>query len=93
MIQTTLRVIPSRNVRDIYLNRRYRVEARFPGGRTITVAKTQTRDRAFRAARRAALPQTSPTAGGLSYTTDAEARTSAGTTWRRTRGEAGVSMP
>lgn len=68
----TLRLGKSRAVRDIYLNRRFKVEARFPGGRTIVVAKTATRERAFSAALHEARPQTSITAAGgsLSYTTD-----------------------
>ena len=67
-----LRIGKGRAVRDVYLNRRFKVEARFPGGRTIVVAKTATRQRAFDAALHEARPQTSITAAGgsLSYTTD-----------------------
>ncbi len=75
MINTTLRIVRSRSVRDIYRNRKYVVEARFPGGRTIVKAKTATKERAFRAALVAAAPQTSPTAAGGagSYSSDPEA--------------------
>jgi hypothetical protein len=58
------RIVKTPNVLDLYRNRRYRVEARFPGGRTIVKAKAATRERAFEEARRAFAPQSSPTAGG-----------------------------
>lgn len=68
MIQTRTVIKKSRHVRDIYMNRRYRVVAVFPGGREIEVAKAQTRQRAFRAAiEKANRVQTSPTAGGLNF--------------------------
>lgn len=75
MINTTLRIVRSRSVRDIYLNRKYVVEARFPGGRTIIKAKVATKGRAFRAALSAVAPQTSPTAaaGAGNYNDDPEA--------------------
>jgi hypothetical protein len=49
MLSTTLRIAVSRNVRDVYLNRRYKVEARSPGGRTILKAQASTKQRAFKA--------------------------------------------
>jgi len=68
MIQTRTVIKKSRHVRDIYMNRRYRVVAVFPGGREIEVAKAPTRERAFRAAiEKANRVQTSPTAGGLNF--------------------------
>ena len=67
-----LRVAVNRQVRDVYMNRRFKVEARYPSGRSILKAKTATRNRAFDAALRAAAPQTSATAaaGSGSYTSD-----------------------
>ena len=64
MTDTTLRIVRSRSVSDIYRNRNYTVEARFPGGRTIVLAQTATRQQAFKQALKAAAPQTSPTAAG-----------------------------
>lgn len=88
MSNTTLRIAPTRSVRDLYRNRKYVVEARFPGGRTIVKAKEATRGRAFRAALSAAAPQTSPTAaaGASNYNSDPEAAqgayTRGGGSWR-----------
>lgn len=80
MIQTTTRIAVSRNIRDVYLRRRYKVEARFPGGRTIIKAQAETRTRAFKKALVANAPQTSPTAaaGGVSYVADPEAASGGG---------------
>ena len=66
MIRTQLRITSSRNVLDIYRNRRFKLEARFPGGRTILKGKEATRARAFDKALSVARPQTSPTAAGAS---------------------------
>jgi hypothetical protein len=76
--KTKLRISVSRQVRDIYLNRRFKVEVQFPGGRTILKAKVATRQRAFSAALVAAAPQTSATAagGGGNYTPDPEGASS-----------------
>lgn len=75
MSTTVLKIARTRSVRDLYRNRKYVVEARFPSGRTIIKAKEATRGRAFRAALSAAAPQTSPTAaaGASNYNSDPEA--------------------
>lgn len=75
MSDTTLRIIRASKARDIYRNRKFLVEERFPGGRVIIKAKQATRARAFRAALVAAAPQTSPTAaaGSPAYNADPEA--------------------
>lgn len=70
MIQTRTVIRPARSVRDIYRGRKYRIVARFPGGREIDRGSAQTRDRAFARARVVNTPQTSPTAGGVNYAAD-----------------------
>ncbi len=64
MIQTTLRIVPTRTAREIMLGKRFQVQARFPGGRIIPLGYAKTKGAAFAVARAAAAPQTSPTAGG-----------------------------
>lgn len=64
MIQTRTVIRPTRSVRDIYRGRKYRVVARFPGGREIDKGYAETRQRAFAKARVVNRLQTSPTAGG-----------------------------
>ncbi len=64
MPQLRLVIRKTRHVRDLVRNRRFVVEDRFPGGRTILRGKAQTRPRAFAIAKKASIPQTSPTAGG-----------------------------
>lgn len=66
-IQTRTVIRPTRHVRDIYLGRKYRIVARFPGGREIDKGYAKTRQRAFQRALEVNRPQTSPTAGGTSY--------------------------
>lgn len=68
MIQTTLRIVPTRTAREIMLGKRYQVQARFPGGRIIPLGYSKTRTGAFRIAQRAAAPSGSPTDGGYAYT-------------------------
>jgi hypothetical protein len=70
MIQTRIVVRPTRSVRDIYRGRKYRVVARFPGGREIDKGFAETRRRAFVKARVANTPQTSPTAGAPNFAPD-----------------------
>lgn len=53
MIQTRIVIRPTRNVRDIYRRRKYKVVARFPGGREIDLGHAETRQRAFKQARTA----------------------------------------
>lgn len=70
MIQTTLRIVPTRTAREIMLGKRFQVQARFPGGRIIPLGYAKTRTAAFAVAQQAAAPQTSPTAGGYYVDTD-----------------------
>lgn len=88
-----LRIAVSRNVRDIYLNRRFKVEARYPGGRTILKAKVATRGRAFAAALRAAAPQTSATAAGGSGSYTSNPQGASGSIWQRNPEQAIVNEP
>jgi hypothetical protein len=67
MIQTRTVIRPTRSVRDIYHGRKYRVVARFPGGREIDRGYAETRPRAFKKALVVNRPQTSPTAGAVNY--------------------------
>lgn len=71
-MKLTLRIRRTRTVRDLYRGKRFVVEDRFPGGRAIVRAKEKTRPRAFKAALKIAQPQTSPTAGGGSYSPPGE---------------------
>lgn len=64
MIRTRIVIERVRSVADIYRGRKYRVVARFPGGRTIHKSYAPNRQRAFEGALRANRPQTSPTAAG-----------------------------
>lgn len=67
MIQTTLRIVPTRTAREIMLGKRFQVQARFPGGRIIPLGYAKTRSRANQIARVAATPSGSPTDGGFAY--------------------------
>lgn len=67
-IQTRTVIRPTRSVRDLYRGRKYRIVARFPGGREIDRGYAETRQRAFKKALIVNRPQTSPTAGGYNYT-------------------------
>lgn len=61
MIQTRIVIRPTRSVRDLYRGRKYKIVARFPGGREIDKGFAQTRQRAFRQALVANAPSSSPT--------------------------------
>ncbi|MES2754420.1 MAG: hypothetical protein V4659_07115 [Pseudomonadota bacterium] len=65
MIQTTLRIVPTRTAREIMLGKRFQIQARFPGGRIIPLGYSKTRSAGFAMAQRIARAQTSPTAGGF----------------------------
>lgn len=77
-VQVRTVIEPVRRVSDLYKGRKYRIVARFPGGRTIAKGFAETRQRANKVAQRVNAPQTSPTAGatttyvtglnGLTYT-------------------------
>lgn len=62
-VQVRTVIEPVRRVSDLYRGRKFRIVARFPGGRTIQKGFAQTRQRALKVAQRVNAPQTSPTAG------------------------------
>lgn len=72
MIQTRTVIRPTRSVRDLYLRRKYRIVARFPGGREIDRGYAETRQRAFQRALVVNRPQSSPTAGATYYDPQAD---------------------
>lgn len=68
MILTRVIVTPTRRVRDLLRNKRFKAVRRFPGGREIELGSAATRARATKIAETATRPNGSPTAGGVDYT-------------------------
>lgn len=64
MTSSRIVIRPTRRVVDLLRNRRYRIYARFPGGREVDKGHAETRPRAFKKALVAARVQTSLTAAG-----------------------------